>query len=100
MNRRELLKMAAIPLIPYSNGAGAGTEVAGRRFIMFYDPRHLEVRSLNSVLFPEGATVTFVPVKLRQDQKIDDVVKIYRTDEEEEKHGEPLDAKSFVGDKA
>lgn len=99
MNRRELLKMAAIPLIPYGNGAGAGTEVIGKRFVIFYDTRHIDLKSLNSALLPEGATVTFVPVKLFTGQKIDDVVKIYRMDEEED-HGEPLDAKGFVGNKA
>ena len=104
MERRDLLKsFLALPLMPHigpSGVEGAGTELKGRQFVVFFDMKAVNYTALNSLIPPDGATITFVGVKLPSGKNIDDVVKIYRIDEEGAGHGESLDAKSFVGNKA
>jgi hypothetical protein len=80
MDRRGFFKLAPVALAPQmiTNGklVAAAVATAPMRYILFVDPQAVNIDALVDSSDP-GVEVIVVPVKLREDQTMDEAVRLY-----------------------
>lgn len=78
MKRRELLKAMSIMPITFNGMMAAGHVSVEKQFIIFVNENVLPARMFDNVKFPSGFEVAIVPIRIPKDQKIDDVIRLYK----------------------